>query len=39
MVSLHRVVGAAILVLDNVTHDEVESFYKKSGVFDLHVNT
>ena len=39
MVSSHRVVGAAILVLDNVTHDEVESFYKKSGVFDLHVNT
>ncbi len=39
MVSLHRVVGVAISVLYNVTHEKVESFYKKCGVFDLHVNT
>ncbi len=31
-----RVVHAAIEILDNITHDEVESFYRKSGVFSLH---
>ena len=27
---------AAAIVLTNITHREVESFYEKSGVFDLH---
>jgi hypothetical protein len=30
------VVHAAIYILDRVTHREVESFYRKSGVFSLH---
>jgi hypothetical protein len=33
---LSRVVHAAILILNRITHREVESFYRKSGVFDLH---
>jgi hypothetical protein len=38
---MHRssqVVHAAIPILDNITHREVESFYRKSGVFTLHGN-
>jgi hypothetical protein len=31
-----RVVHAAIYILDRITHREVESFYRKSGVFSLH---
>jgi hypothetical protein len=31
-----RVVHAAIHILDRITHREVERFYRKSGVFDLH---
>jgi len=32
----YRVVYAAIYILDRITHEEVERFYKKSGVFTLH---
>ncbi len=32
----YRVVHTAIYVLDCITHDEVERFYEKSGVFTLH---
>jgi hypothetical protein len=32
----HRVVKAAMNILDTITHDEIYRFYKKSGVFDLH---
>jgi transposase len=32
----YRVVHAAIYVLDRITHEEVERFYEKSGVFTLH---
>ena len=34
--ALYRVVHAAIYVLDRITHEEVERFYEKSGVFTLH---
>jgi hypothetical protein len=34
--ALYRVVHAAIYVLDRITHNKVERFYKKSGVFTLH---
>ena len=33
-----RVVKATIKVLEGITHAEVSSFYKKSGVFNLHKN-
>ncbi len=32
----YRAVHAAIYVLDRITHEEVERFYEKSGVFTLH---
>jgi hypothetical protein len=32
----HRVVKAAMNILDRITHNEIYRFYKKSGVFDLH---
>jgi hypothetical protein len=32
----HRVFAAAVKILNGITHDEIYSFYKKSGVFDLH---
>jgi hypothetical protein len=32
----HQVVAAAVKILNGITHDEIYSFYKKSGVFDLH---
>jgi hypothetical protein len=32
----HRVVKAAASILDQITHDEIYRFYKKSVVFDLH---
>jgi len=32
----HRVVKAAMTILDSITHDEIYRFYKKSGVFNLH---
>jgi hypothetical protein len=32
----YQVVHAAIYVLDCITHNKVERFYKKSGVFTLH---
>ena len=32
----HRVVKAAVSILDQITHDEIYRFYEKSGVFDLH---
>ena len=31
-----RVAYAAADILSNITHEEVESFYKKSGVFHKH---
>ena len=34
--SSDKAARAAALVLTNITHREVESFYEKSGVFDLH---
>jgi hypothetical protein len=34
--TLYRVVHAAIYILDCITHDNVERFYKKSGAFTLH---
>ena len=33
---LYCVVHAAIYILDCITHEEVERFYRKSGVFTLH---
>ncbi len=32
----HRVVQAAIFILESITHEEIYRFYRKSGVFDLH---
>jgi hypothetical protein len=32
----HRVVAATVTILNGITHNEIYSFYKKSGVFDLH---
>ena len=32
----HRVVLAAAKILNEITHDEIFRFYKKSGVFNLH---
>ena len=32
----HRVVYAAAKILGDMTHEEIESFYNKSGVFNLH---
>ncbi len=32
----HRVVQAAIFILESITHKEIYRFYRKSGVFDLH---
>jgi hypothetical protein len=34
--SSHRVVKAAMTILDSITHEEIYRFYRKSGVFDLH---
>lgn len=32
----HRVVAAAATILNEITHEEIFRFYRKSGVFDLH---
>jgi hypothetical protein len=32
----HRVVQAAIFILESITHEEIYRFYRKSGVFGLH---
>jgi hypothetical protein len=32
----HRVVAAAATILNEITHEEMCCFYKKSGVFKLH---
>ena len=32
----YHFVHAAIYILDRITHEEVERFYRESGVFTLH---
>jgi hypothetical protein len=32
----HRVVAAAVTILNKINHEEIIRFYRKSGVFDLH---
>jgi hypothetical protein len=32
----HQVVAAAATILNEITHEEIFCFHRKSGVFDLH---